>query len=251
MTGEPVAATAEPGQHLIGDQQGARLPHQRLHLLEEGATHHRHPAGTLEQRLQDHRCGRLLQRGLQHGQGRLFPGVHIGVIPPGGGPWTTGNGEQLVVEGFTEQVAFAHGHGTEGVAVISAVEGHDLVPRFATVHPPLTSDLQRHLHSGGTVVGEKQPIKSRELAQPLPQTFRRLMGEVSKNHLFEAGGLIGNGLGHHRVTMAMQRHPPAADGIDQGTALLPQQQGSIPGNHPLRQRRRFDLRERRPEVGMS
>ena len=205
-------------------------------MSEEAAAHHRHPAGTLQQRLQDHRSGRLLQRGLQHGQGRLLLRVHLRVIPPGGRPGTAGDREELVLEGFAEQVAFAHGHGPEGVAVIRPVEGHDLVPWFAAVHPPLTGDLQCHLHSGGAVVGEKQAIEPRDPAESFAQTFRWLMGEIGKDHLFKAGRLIGNGLGHHRVTVAMQRHPPAADGVNQGNALLAQQQGSFTGNDPLRQR---------------
>ena len=57
------------------------------------------------------------------------------------------------------------------------------------------------------------------------------MGEVGEDHLSKAGRLIGDGLGHHRVTVAMQGDPLAADGVDQGNGpclahaagLLPRQ----------------------------
>ena len=62
------------------------------------------------------------------------------------------------------------------------------------------------------------------------------MGEIGKDHLLKPGGLFRDGLGHHRVAMAMQGDPPAADGIDQGLTLSTMQQSPFAGDHPLRQR---------------
>ena len=57
------------------------------------------------------------------------------------------------------------------------------------------------------------------------------MGEVGKNHLLEAGGLIGDGLGQHRMGMAVKvthqllmasiRVPPFTN-----------QQSTVSGHHP-------------------
>ena len=69
-------------------------------------------------------------------------------------------------------------------------------------------------------------MQAAEAAQAYGQLFRRLMGEVGKNHLLEAGGLIGDGLGQHRMGMAVQGDPPAADRIDQRLPLFTDQQGT-------------------------
>ena len=248
--GEPVAATAEAGEHFIGDQQGTGITHQPFHLAQEGTTHHGHATGTLQQRFQDHRGRRPLQGGCQHFECGLFPGVYIRVIPPGGRPGHPRHRKQLVFERFAEQVAFPNGHRTEGVTVIRAIERHDLVAWLAPVHPPLAGDLQRHFHGGGSVVGKEQPFQPGDGTQPFTETFRRGMGEVRENHLLKTPGLLSNRLGHHRVAVAMQRHPPAADGIDQRATLLPQQQGAFPADHPLGRRSGGHLGERRPEIRM-
>ena len=231
--GEPVAAASEAGEHFIGDQQGSRLAGACLHLPQKLWPHHGHAPGPLQQRFEDHRRCRCLQHALEHLECRRFLGLHGIVVPPGGRPGNPGDGKKLVFEWGAEQVAFANGHRSEGVAVISPVEGDDLIARLAPVGPPLAGDLERHFHRRGAVVGEEQPLQAAEAAQAYGQLFRRLMGEVGKNHLLEAGGLIGDGLGQHRMGMAVQGDPPAADGIDQGLALLTDQQGTVSRHHPL------------------
>ena len=62
------------------------------------------------------------------------------------------------------------------------------------------------------------------------------MGEVREDHLLKPGCLICDRLRHHWMTMAMQGDPPAANGVDQGLALLSVQQCTFTGNHSLRWR---------------
>ena len=77
------------------------------------------------------------------------------------------------------------------------------------------------------------------------------MGEVGKNHLLEAGGLIGDGLGQYRMGMAVQGDPPAADGIDQRLPLFTDQQGTVSGHHPLGVGCAGHLGEGGPQIRMA
>ena len=78
------------------------------------------------------------------------------------------------------------------------------------------------------------------------------MGEIGKDHLLKPGGLFRDGLGHHRMAMAMQGDPPAADGIDQGLTLLTDQQGTVsPETTRWAVGCAGHLCERRPQVGVA
>ena len=129
-------------------------------------------------------------------------------------PWDPGHWKQQRIKGFTEQTACPDGHRAKGVAVISPVEGNELLTCFATVVPPLHGRLQRHFHGCGSVVGEEHPVQACAFRQALRQPFRLGMGEFGEDHLLQGGGLVRDRRSHHRVGMAMQRDPPTADGID-------------------------------------
>ena len=232
-TGKQLAGAAETGEHLIGDQQGSRLAHPPLHLLQEGFTHHAHAAGALQQRFEDHRSGGGLQEPLQHRQGFAFLLLHAGIVPVGGGPGHPGHIEQQGLEGVGEEGALPHGHRPEGIAVIGPGEGHQLAALAAAVAPPLPGHLQGHLHRGGAVIGEEEPLQATQPAQAVGELLGGRMAEIGEDHLLEAAGLIGDRGGDAGFAVAMQGDPPAADRIDQAAAVGGDQLRPLSPHHLL------------------
>ena len=63
--------------------------------------------------------------------------------------------------------------------------------------------------------------------------------------------LLGNRCSHDGMTMAMQGHPPAADGIDQGRRPIAEQQSTLSGHNALGRCSGGQLGEGRPEIGVT
>ena len=152
LGGQQAAATTKTGKDLISDQQAAGASDLLLHGLQELGPNHAHAACALDQRFQNHRCGRGLQSLLQIIESLLFPGVHVIVIPVGMGPRDPSHRKQHRIKRFTEQAARSDCHRSEGVAVIGPLERNQLLAWFAAVVPPLHGCFERHLHSRGSVV---------------------------------------------------------------------------------------------------
>jgi hypothetical protein len=134
--------------------------------------------------------------------------------------------------------------------VVSPLEGDQLGAGLTLVAPPLPGDLQSHLHRRGAVIGEEHPLEAGVGAEPLRQPLSRPMAEVGEDHLLQLGGLLGDGRRDGRFPMTMERHPPAADGIDEGAAVLQLQQGPPSTLHPQGRIGRGHLGCGMPEVGM-
>ena len=58
------------------------------------------------------------------------------------------------------------------------------------------------------------------------------MAEVGKDHLLKPQGLLRHGSGDAGLAMAVQGDPPAADGIDQLTAVVEFEHGAAAGHRP-------------------
>ena len=230
--GKQRSRAPETRHHLIGNQQGACRPDPLGHPLEETWTHHGHAPGPLHQRFNDHRCGGGLQKLVQVLQCGLLSFLH-GVVPPPCG-WTpaAGHGKEQRLEGDGKQGAGPQRHGTEGVAVIGAVKGDQLLTRLPPVVPILQRHLEAYFHRRGAVIREKQPIQTRPgSAEPLGQSDRRIMAEIGKDHLLQLPGLLGNGRGNGGLPMSMQGHPPTADGIQHPATVRQLQPGAVTGAH--------------------
>ena len=168
----------------------------------------------MEQRLEDHCCRWGLKGVFEDLKCGCFLAVNVVVVPPGAGPGHSGDGKQFVLEWSAEQIALANGHGPEGISVISAIEGHDLMAWLASVCPPLAGDLDRHLHGRRSVIREKQPLEAGDSTESNRQLLGGFMGEIRKDHLLEPSCLIGDRLSHHWIGMAMQGHPPATNRVN-------------------------------------
>ena len=250
LAGEQGTGAAEAGHHLIGDQQGATGLNPLCHCPQKTRAHQAHAGGPLDQRLNDQGRRGGSQGLLQLLQGRGLPLLNIPIPPMGVGPGDAGHVEQQLVVGGGEDGAIPQGHGSEGVTVIRPLKGDQLAPLTALVAPPLPGDLEGHLHRGGAVVGEEQPLQAGEGAQSRRQRLRRGMAEVGEDHLLQLQGLAPDGGGDARFAVAMQGHPPAADGVDQLAAVLQLQQAAAGAHHPQGLRGHRHLGGGVPEVGM-
>ena len=244
------AAATKACQHLISDQQAPGLANQLFHGLQKARPDHAHASGSLDQRFQDHSCCWGLQRLLQDSQGVLFALIHRVVVPVCVRPGHPRNGKQKRIEGLAEEAAGSDGHRAEGVAVISALKSDQLLAGLSAVVPPLHGGFQSHLHRRGSVVREEHAIEAGVPGQSLGEPFGLGMGEFREDHLLQRGRLLGDGCRHHRVSMAMQGDPPAADSIDQGGAFGAVQQRPFAPHHLLQWRCGGDGCEGWPEVGV-
>ena len=220
LAGKQGAGASEAGHHLIGDQQGAAGAHALLHPPQEGRPHQPHAAGALDQRLKDHGSGGGVECLLELIERLALARLHALVVPVGVRPAHMPHLEQQRLVGGGEQRALPEGHRAHGVAVIGALEGDQLAPLRRTraslpVPPPLPGHLQGHLNGRGAVIGEEQPLQASERAQACGQEFGGLVAEVGEDHLLQLQRLPGDRRGDRRFGVAVQRHPPAADGINQ------------------------------------
>jgi hypothetical protein len=76
------------------------------------------------------------------------------------------------------------------------------------------------------------------------------MGELGEDHLFKGGSLFRYGRSNHRVGVAMQCDPPAADRINQRRSFCSEEQSPFSPHHLLEGRGGCDRCEGWPEVGV-
>ncbi|MNV55841.1 hypothetical protein D3C71_1480910 [compost metagenome] len=98
---------------------------------------------------------------------------------------------------------------------------------LATVAEVVERHLQRHFHPGRAVVGIEHfgqrvapGLAGGDRQQALGQPYRRLMTEAGQHHLFQLGGLLGNGRTDARLRMAEQIGPPTAHRIQITMAVM-------------------------------
>ena len=113
----------------------------------------------------------------------------------GVGPAHPGNVEEQLVVGRRENRTITKRHRTEGVAVISTLEGNQPAPVAALIAPPLPGDLEGHLNGGRAVIGKEEAFELGAFCEPVGQLFGRGVAEVGENHLLQCSGLVPDSCG--------------------------------------------------------
>ena len=98
--------------------------------------------------------------------------------------------------------------------MVGPLKGDHLAAFAALVAPPLPGDLEGHFHGGGAVVGEEQPLEARERTESGGELLGGFVAEVGEDHLLQLLGLAGDRRRNGWLGVAVQGHPPAADGVN-------------------------------------
>src|SRR6185437_1346219 len=130
--------------------------------------------------------------------------------------------EQVLGEWLGEQTAGAHAHRAKGVAMVGILERRDDTALLAAIDPVLERDLDGDFHRRRSVIREKDALQParRAFDQCRREPRRRLVCEAGEDHLLERSRLFGNCRGDLRLRVAVQRHPPGRDRIEQRAAAV-------------------------------
>ena len=183
------------------------------HLGQNGGRIEQHPARAQHQRLDDKTC-RIVARAktLQRVIGRLLgPGM-------GEGHGVDGKEQRLI--GGIVNTALADAHRADRVAVIGMLHhGDALALPLPQMAPMAQRHFQRDLDAGGAGIGEEGVGQAGDAHQALRDILRGLMRPSSKDQLIQLARLLGNRAADGRIGMAMRRHPPTGNRIDDAVAL--------------------------------
>ncbi len=195
---EQLARAAEAGGDLVGDQQQPVAVADLPKGPQVGRVVEPHPAGALDDRLQDHRPHRRVAR-------QPIDLLQVGLVDRRRVARRRHRREDLLGDRAGEDVVHpvdrvADRHAAERVAVVAAPDRQQ---------PPLPGrldgHLDRHLDRDAARVGQEDLLVAGHRGQPLGQQDRRLVGEPAEHHVGHPAELVGD----RGVDL---RHPVAVDG---------------------------------------
>ncbi len=119
--------------------------------------------------------------------------------------------------------ASAYAHCAEGIAVIGMAESQYFISFGSLlVLPVLNGHFDGNLHGCGSVIGVENLFKIPR--KDFQKSFCKLncgfMGEPGKDHVFQMQSLLINFACDVRISMTVNIHPPAADGIYIGVSCI-------------------------------
>ncbi len=197
-----------------------------------------HPAGTLDDGLDDHRrqlvgvagkqldhmlCPRLVERSIEAVGGALGEDVL---------------GKHAAEHRVHPADRVADRHRAERVAVVAAADREQASALgMADRALVLQSHLDRHLHRHRAGVGEEHVLQAirRDLHQPLGKLHSRLMRQTTEHHVSHALQLLAHCRVQRRMAIAVDRTPPRGHAVDQLAPIGQAQTHALGGDH--RQRR--------------
>lgn len=132
--------------------------------------------------------------------------------------------EKVIVEGGSEDAAFADGHGSEGIAVVGVTEGEDTIAfgyGFQVV-PILDGHFDGYFDGGGSVVGIEDTGEGagEEGEESFGEGDGGFVCEAGEDDVFEGIGLPEDGPGDMGVAVSVNIDPPGAYRVYIGVVLV-------------------------------
>ena len=209
------------GHHLVGDEQHVVPPHIACISASTAGEYIRMPPAPRISGSTMKAAGACAAMRIQRVQRRL--------LAPRFGKRDRADIEQQRRIGLVEHAARADRHRADRVAVIAMLHHQDAVARLAAIGPEAERHLQRDLDAGRSAVREEDMRKrvGHHRDQCARQRLGRLVGPAGEDDLVELGRLLRDRRHDPRMAVAMRRHPPGRDRIDDAPAVGGDERGAL------------------------